>query len=287
MTLLTLNTHSLVEGNEYEKLSLLLDFLLKCAPDVIVLQEVNQTVMAKETSTPEGFTLLSAPEGSIPLREDNFVLSLQRELNNSGIFYHAVWFPIKLGYGRFDEGLAILTRRAPTSVRGFPISRKKDYGNWKTRGAIIAYLPEYGVHICNTHTGRYDDEDEPFSEQWKRLLGAFPASPLILAGDFNSPAERSIEGYDEIIGSGFLDIYTLAKNKTGNATVKGNIDGWSGTDSPQRIDFIFSSFVPSESNLIYRTVLDGINGNTVSDHFGIFAELDAPNTKKHPIKEKK
>ena len=46
MKLLTINTHSLIEDNYRKKLDIFVDVIYRIRPDIIAMQEVNQTINA-------------------------------------------------------------------------------------------------------------------------------------------------------------------------------------------------------------------------------------------------
>lgn len=279
MKLLTLNTHSLADGDGQKEIKLLCDFIAKELPDVIALQEVNQSTLQKDADIDHISKLYRAAATARPVRlkKDNFVLRLVWELALIGEKYYFSWLPIKVGYGRFDEGLAILAREPIYTALGFYISKITDYENHKTRMALLVTFENSNVSICNIHASRSDDPDEPFYDQWKRLIPQISAEKrVILMGDFNNPADERGGGYDRIIESGFYDMYELAISRRGKDTVCGAIDGWRDVGElgeGQRIDFILADFVP-DGRIFYRTVLDGKDGEVISDHFGVLVEID-------------
>lgn len=281
LKILSLNAHSLHGEDRRQNTEALCDFLKKERPDVIALQEVNQSADGEVADTDHTELYRTAvtctrPE---PVKEDNFALELYWEMARRGVCYHFCWLPVKLGYGRFDEGLSFLCREPIRQACGFYISKTRSYENWKTRMALYAELKESGLYLCNVHTSRYDDEDEPFFEQWKRLDGRLPRKErLFLMGDFNNPAEIRGEGYDRIAESRYYDLYKLADERRGGiSTVSGEIDGWRDGKAPEgggRIDLILSGFYPKAKNIIYSRVLDGSRGDVVSDHYGIMVNIE-------------
>ena len=279
LKLISLNAHSL-HGDVEKNLEGLCELLEKERPDAVALQEVNQYADAPRADCDhiDGFYRVATCACPVPLKEGNFALELFWRMARKGIPYHFSWLPVKLGYGRFDEGLAIFCREPIRQACGFYISEAREYGNWKTRMALLAELKESSLYICNTHTSRYDDPDEPFYEQWKRLDGMLYAKDrLFLMGDLNNPAEIRGEGYDRISESGYFDLYRLADVRRGApSTVEGKIDGWrdGGLSEGGRIDFIFSGFYPEADKISYFRVLDGERGQVVSDHFGVCVHIE-------------
>ena len=269
MKLLTLNTHSLLGEDAVERGELLAGALCEEVPDLIALQEVNQTRGALPVEQlPEGYCALG---GETPLRADNFVLTLAERLTQAGLSYTWYWLPVKVGYDRFDEGLAILSRFPLDSPRILSVSGTDDYTDWRTRKALLVHATDSDNWFCNLHTGWWDDPDDPFETQFDRLMRELPLNHTVfLLGDTNNPAELRGEGYDRIICAGFHDTFRLAKNRYGDTTLHAEADGWRGRAVGRdrfRVDQIFCNRPLSVCR--YRTVFDGRDLPVVSDHFGV------------------
>ena len=108
MKLLTLNTHSLQEENYEQKLEWFIEGILQEKPDIIALQEVNQTSDAAVAEDILWEGLYSIP-AQVPLKQDNHAAQVVYRLRQAGVVGHWVWLPIKLGYGKYDEGVALLS----------------------------------------------------------------------------------------------------------------------------------------------------------------------------------
>lgn len=279
MKILTLNTHSLVEDNYLEKLKHFVDVIRIEQPDIIAMQEVNQSIVAPVAETDLLVGYVPCTDNDVPVRQDNHAAQAARMLRRSGLFYHWSWLPGKIGYGRYDEGMAILVLNAPVEATdSLYISHVKDYKNWKTRK--ILGVKALGQWFYTVHMGWWDDVSEPFQYQWitldNYLKNKKESSPVWLLGDFNSPAEIRRQGYDLIIDSGWHDTYRLAKEKDIGITVEGVIDGWreqlkSGAYlAGMRIDHIWSSEMTSIKSS--KVMFNGIHGPVVSDHFGVMIE---------------
>lgn len=277
MKLLTLNTHSLQEENGLQKMEWFVQAVCAEQPDIIALQEVNQPIEAHVlTALPEEF--VPASGNQIPLKEGNYALQAAERLNAKGLPYRWTWLGVKLGYGKYDEGLALLWRDGPiTETDCILLSGGDDYQNWKTRKALGVRWGQDWFYTL--HLGWWEDEGEPFSAQWQRLESALAgkkqAGRVWLLGDFNSPSGVRREGYDLVARSGWQDTYCLADERQGNATVEGPIDGWRDkTSGGLRIDHIWcSALAPVRSS---RVVFDGIRWPKVSDHFAVLMETDGP-----------
>ena len=164
MKLLTLNTHSLIEPEYEAKREIFVEFIAKEQPDVFALQEVNQTAAAPELkAVPAGYT--SCPGNTVPLKADNHAAAVARMLEQKGVCYHWSWLPAKIGYDRYDEGMAVFSRAPITQTENLLLSRSNDYSYWKTRrvlGICAGDVWYYAVHM-----GWWKDEEEPFADQWQ------------------------------------------------------------------------------------------------------------------------
>ena len=272
MKLLTLNTHSLIEPEYEAKREIFVEFIAKEQPDVFALQEVNQTAAAPQPdAVPAGYT--PCPGNAVPLKADNHAAAVARMLEQKGLFYHWSWLPAKIGYDRYDEGMAVFSRAPITQAENLLLSKSDNYNYWKTRRALGICAGD--VWYYAVHLGWWKDEEEPFLDQWEKLsLTACAKDTAFLMGDFNSEADVRGEGYDLILHSGWKDTYRLAKQRDDGYTVVQAIDGW--RDAPdaaakKRIDQIWCSrAVPVRSS---RVVFRGTQEPQVSDHAGILLEL--------------
>ena len=254
MKIITINTHSLEEPDYEKKLHQFAEAVLAEQPDVIAMQEVNQSINAKQRDLSQLSGYVDCPDFSGPVRLDNHAARLAEILSENGRRYFWSWVPAKLGYDKYDEGLALFCRKPILEVDSFRISRSSDYENWKTR-RILGVKTNDGW-FYTVHMGWWDDEEEPFWEQWERLEEHLrplrdiqePAHrgtslhtisqaektaedctekpPVWLMGDFNSLDSIAGQGYDLIRKSGWKDTYCLARTKDKGITVGKVIDGW-------------------------------------------------------------
>lgn len=293
MKIITLNSHSLEEADYERKLKAFVEGVCQENPDVIALQEVNQTRTAKPVDA-----YLLELSGYIPcepgtdcteavIREDNHGYQVASMLKKGGLPYSWTCVFAKLGYGKYDEGLALLCRFPVLDTRQFFITKSHDYQNWKTRKilGILAETVRGPEWFYSVHMGWWKDAEEPFEEQWSRigrLLKTDTGTPIWLMGDFNSPSGVSGEGYDMIRRSGWQDTYELAGQKDDGITVDHSIDGWKDQrkDSGMRIDYIWTSEkVPVRSS---RVIFNGKDHPVVSDHFGVLAECGDACMREYP-----
>lgn len=285
MKLLTLNCHSLQEQNAAQKQAWFVDVVARERPDLIALQEVNQTRTAPLVDPTRLAGFCPDPNCPVPVRWDNHAAEVANRLRRVGLPCTWTWTAAKVGYGIYDEGLALFSLNQPIAqVDAFRISRSSDYENWRTRKVLGVRLDRNESWFYTVHMGWWQDPEEPFRAQWQVLEQALEpkrkAGPVWLLGDFNGPAEVRDESYDLIRSSGWNDTYTLARKKDSGLTVEGVIDGWrdklvdpEGT-SGMRIDQIWcSQQAPVASSYV---MFNGKNGPQVSDHYGVQIEVAKP-----------
>lgn len=274
MKLLTLNAHSLQGEDPRRNLERFAQAALELRPDLIALQEVNQLRSAApmDAAGREGYVHIPG----IPLRRGNYAAEAARLLRAAGVPCRWTWLPVKLGYGRFDEGLAFLSLSAPIEETDvLLLSARDDYQDWRTRKALGVRLGGGTDWFYAVHLGWWGDED-PFAAQWARLEAGTAErrarGAVWLLGDFNAPAHVRGQGYDLAVSSGWRDTYQLAGERDGGVTVQGPIDGWPGQADGLRIDYIWrSQDIPVARS---QVVLNGTRGPVVSDHFGVLIETE-------------
>ena len=275
MRLITWNTHSLV-GKEKEQVEeeqrLTGEYLSELYPDIIALQEVNQPRTGKILA-PHSEGRWYSCEKSIPLREGNYLKGLLSHMPSG---YRGVWLPIKIGYERWDEGLAFIYRGDAVELRWLPISQSRDYGNWRTRMALMLRREGNTDWFCNLHMGWWDDKEDPFLFQWNRLSRVFPrGEQLWLLGDFNSSPDVRGQGYDVVARSGFYDCFSLAHRTRGEETVAiKKLDGWQnrGGEEGMRIDQIWCRYPARVERC--QVCMDGKHGPLSSDHYGVWVDTN-------------
>ena len=106
MKLLTLNTHAWLEDNQAEKMDVIAETIVEKGYDIIALQEVNQ--------------LMSSPAISQALKLDNYGVVLLNKINpRVRQKYSLFWSNSHIGYDKYDEGIAFLTKLPVYEVDAF------------------------------------------------------------------------------------------------------------------------------------------------------------------------
>lgn len=286
MKLLTLNTHSLHENNYKQKLKQFIEVILQEKPDIIALQEVNQTISSPLVDLSQLIGYYPCPNEKIPIRSDNHAFNVAILLQKSGLSCFWTWVSSKIGYDTYDEGMSLFSLNEKiTNSESFFINTVHEYENWKTRKVLGIQIEGKKDWFFSVHMGWWNDEEEPFIKQWKQLNSMLQKkidneTNVWILGDFNSPAEIRNQGYDCVKESGWFDSFVLACEKDSGVTVKGQIDGWRNEDSSKknlhenndmRIDQIwYNKHVNVKSS---KVIFNGNNGPVVSDHFGVIITI--------------
>lgn len=274
MKIMTLNTRSLPGKDYLRRLKQFVETVILEMPDVIALQEVNQSVCAAPADADMLLGCKAVPGGTT-LRRDNHAAWIAYLLQQAGVPVSWAWLPVKLGYGRFDEGLAVLIPGGEIAeTDAVRLSDCADYQNWKTRMALGVRLKGGSDWFYCVHMGWWSDEEEPFGRQWHRLKGAARRNKrgrIWLMGDFNAPAQVRGEGYDSIRADGWVDVWAAANGIDGGHTAKTDIDGWNQGAEGVRIDHIWCSESVGVEKA--RLVFDGVREPEISDHCGVLASV--------------
>lgn len=279
--IITLNCHSLEEENYKEKLEEFVTATAGMKPQIIALQEVNQSIDSQTASEdlPEGYCPC---EPGIVLKKDNHALNVAEKLRKLGYPMYWTWTPAKKGYDKYEEGLALFSVYPIDRAESTYTTISRDFDNWKVRKAVSVVCTIGGrqIQFISVHMGWWEDREEPFISQWEKLEDIVNKNMnCFVMGDFNSPASMKNGGYDYIISKGWKDTYRLANKKDEGFTVCKKIDGWKDKDSEKnmRIDFIFTNGTDDMTIDSSSVVFNGKNGQVVSDHFGVMIDCSQNN----------
>ena len=240
-------------------------------PDIVCFQEVGEW-SGGNTQDPDAVVFGAS--------DSNMVHQILRRLNEH-YFYTMDWS--HYGFGVWLEGSAILSKYVFVDTGSRFISNPDNgrYHSWKSRNVPMARIDVPGigsVNVFSVHTGWWDDEEEPFQDQYRKLLAwageiAAPRGTTVLCGDFNVPAGSMMQEF-MTNGTGYSDQYALA-NPDGSLdiTIDSAIDGWENSDSGQRVDYVLinddSPLRVKEARIVFTEEVYGI----VSDHAGIYTHF--------------
>lgn len=257
MKLLTLNVHAWLEDNQVEKIDILARTIAEKQYDVVALQEVNQLIEAHPVTR--------------DLKEDNYGLLLVEKVNQlSKEQYSLFWSNSHIGYDKYDEGIAFLTKLPVYDVDSFyctKLQTVKSILSRKIVGITVAYQGQL-IDCYSCHMNLPDCQEEDPIDNLRTIVERSKHSRLkILMGDFNTDALSAPVDYEAMKAVGLLDTYELAEEKDAGITVSKAIDGWSGHGAEKRIDYIFLN--QERRVLSSQIIFNGENQAVVSDHYGL------------------
>ena len=239
MKLLTLNVHAWLEANQAEKIEILADTIVEKGYDIIALQEVNQ--------------LMSASAISPTLKQDNYGVILLNKINQRvAQKYSLFWSNSHIGYDKYDEGIAFLTRLPVYDVDAFYCSQHQRLDSILSR-KIIGLTVEYQGQLiecysCHINLPNCDGENQLDNVRYI--------------------VERSQSANLKIL---IFDTFEMAEQKDSGITVEKAIDGWKGHSEEKRLDYIFLN--QAKRVLSSQVIFNGKNKPIVSDHFGVEVAL--------------
>ncbi|NBH74663.1 endonuclease/exonuclease/phosphatase family protein [Rodentibacter pneumotropicus] len=261
MKLLTLNVHAWLEDNQAEKIAILAQTIVEKGYDIIALQEVNQ--------------LMTAPTIAQSLKQDNYGVILLRQINRQvEQKYSLFWSNSHIGYDKYDEGIAFLTRLPVYEVDPFYCSQHQRLDSILSR-KILGLTVEYQnqlIDCYSCHINLPDCEGEDQLDNIRNIVKRNRSGNLkILMGDFNTDAISNPQAYQQIKSLGLLDSYELAEQRDSGITVEKAIDGWRGHSEEKRLDYIFLN--QAKRVLSSQVIFNGKNKPVVSDHFGLEVDV--------------
>ncbi|HFI0272887.1 TPA: endonuclease/exonuclease/phosphatase family protein [Streptococcus suis] len=257
MKLLTVNVHAWLEDQQEEKLDILAQTIAQKRYEVIALQEVNQ--------------LISSPLITRELRADNYGLVLLDKLRKLGVAdYSYYWSHSHIGYDKYEEGIAFLTRLPVYEVDSFYCSKSQTVESILSRkiiGVTLTYKDQL-IDVYSCHINLPDSKEENQLENIRSIVERTSSERLkILMGDFNTDALSNPQAYQAIKDLGLYDSYDLAEKKDRGITVEKAIDGWAGHSQEKRLDYVFLNQKRQVQSS--RVIFNGDNLPIISDHFGV------------------
>ncbi|GAA0737453.1 endonuclease/exonuclease/phosphatase family protein [Clostridium oceanicum] len=262
MKILTLNCHSWQEEKQLQKIKYLAKVIYEKKYDVIALQEVSQSIKSEKVLN--------------NIKEDNFVFILLQELKKIGEDnFQFIWDFAHIGYDKYEEGIALLTKHPIKEKNTFYISNSSDIHFWKTRKIVKCTIPykDKFISFYSCHLGWWNDKEEKFDFQVNNLIESLKKDEInLFMGDFNNDAFKRREGYDYLIEKGLKDTFYMAKSKDKGVTAIGEIDGWEGNSKDMRLDLILAN---KELEVEYsKVIFNGKNKDIISDHYGVEIKID-------------
>ncbi len=241
MRIVTFNINSKPDIDSEEKYRKFAQYITEKKVNVICLQEVNQL-----------------HSGDYVLNLTNIIYKIMAYLPST---YQFTWTPTHIAYDNYLEGIAIITNYNYSHINSKFISKSTDYKFWKTRKALTIKL-ESGLNVCCCHTGWFDDEQEPFGNQFSNLMTKLDSEEFIIGADLN------------IISGSFEQQDLFNKHRLYDLTKFGYsfteaIDGWENHQSgQQKVDYIISN-----KNYQVKNQELLMSEEFMSDHNGFMVEI--------------
>ena len=275
LKLLTLNLHTYQQHprhcpfdtmHQHEReVHIIAEAIAQLSIDVICFQEVGEYLHDPITQ----------PYGESP---SNMAFRICNKLRSWGLWYHIHQDWSHIGFYRWREGTAILSRHPLQHNYADYVSdcRRKD--NYMSRNVTVSCVdvPWFGLlHIANVHLSWAHHGFFAEFQRLKNLIHSrrhFGVRGDLIAGDFNAPAGE--HAYQHIVGHAeYVDqFHELHPHNFYQPSYPGQIDGWKHS-TPKRIDYIFkhngSPLRVCGMDLIFNDYFYPI----VSDHFGYLARF--------------
>ena len=237
--LLSLNAHAWLEEHQIPKLYRIARAIIDWGVDAVALQEVNQSVETPVLGEEDAQNLGFVGGCERPIRVDNYGALLVQILRQLGAEnYQLAWGDAHLGFGVYDEGVAIVSRLPVEEVRRLPHAEGFDYDNVRRRlslGMKVSAKPTAAsegdssphagsVWVVTGHYSWWEDpafSDEPqgfplgepkpgadkylLRAEWDYIQPQFvdlaSTAPVVLAGDYNNAAHVTGQGYELVLAS--------------------------------------------------------------------------------------
>ena len=275
LSLLTLNLHTYQQHNHHcpfdtmhqheREVQIIAEAIAYLQIDVICFQEVGEYM----------YDSISHPYGEIP---SNMAFRICNKLRSWGHYYHIHQDWSHIGFYRWREGTAILSRYPLQHNYSAYVSRDHRKDNYMSRNVTLSCIcvPYFGllhvanVHLSWAHHGFYDE----YYELTKLIRSRLPFGVRgdLIAGDFNAPAGEP--AYNHIVyDAEYVDqFHELHPDRFYQPSFHGRIDGWE-SGLPKRIDYIFKR---NGSPMQIRAMDEIFNNHfypMVSDHYGYLARF--------------
>ena len=275
LSLLTLNLHTYHQHplhcpfdtmhHHEREVHIIAEAIAQLGIDVICFQEVGEYMHDPITH----------PYGESP---SNMAYRITQKLRSWGHYYHIHQDWSHIGFDRWREGTAILSRYPMHHNHSAYVSNDQRKDNYMSRNITMTCIdvPWYGlVHISNVHLswshhGFYEEYHKLKNLIYSRFHFGFRAD--LMVGDFNAPAGDA--AYNYIVGNReYVDqFFQMHPHRFYEPSFQGHIDGWNNSP-PKRIDYIFKRHDSQMQISSLEVIFNHRFYPIVSDHFGYLARF--------------
>jgi maltose 6'-phosphate phosphatase len=255
LKVMILNLHCYQEDNQDAKFSQIAKAINELDVDIVCLQEVAE--------------LWNDGHGDWNTNSAKII----NDRLNKPYHIHADW--AHLGFNKYREGVALLSRYPMLKHESKYVSNSHDPYNIHTRKVVMAQVQVPCMGLINFFSAHLSWWDDGFPEQFKRLSKwaadkqTGDVSGTMLCGDFNIAAGS--EGYNLVVKSNEYDDQFLAANAHGvfEKIFKVNDPYWQHyLADDYRIDYIFMNKSSDLRIISGRVLFTEEDYGRVSDHCG-------------------
>lgn len=208
----------------------------------------------------------------------NMAYRIMNKLRSWGRYYHIHQDWSHIGFDRWREGTAILSRYPMYHNHSAFVSHDQCKDNYMSRNVTMSGIdvPWFGlVHISNVHLSWLHHGFHEEYERLKTLICSrmhFGFRADLLVGDFNAPAGEN--AYQHIVGNQeYVDqFFQMHPQRFYEPSFRGHIDGWKNSP-PKRIDYIFKRQDSAMNIYALDVIFNDYFYPVVSDHFGYVARF--------------
>ncbi len=265
LKVLILNLHCYQEENQDDKFTQIAHTIDELNADIVCFQEVAEYWRDGEGDW-----------------ESNSAKIINDRLTKP-FHLHTDWS--HLGFDKYREGVAILSRYPLSDQQSRYVSDSHDVYNIHSRKVVMAraHVPYFGaINVFSAHLSWLEDG---FKEQFQRLhqwaddMHRDGVQATLLCGDFNIAAGSS--GYQLVVDSNRYDDQYLAANERDvfDTIFRVNDKHWDAhwqdlLSDDYRIDYIFMNKNSALRVVSARTVFTEQDYGQVSDHCGYFMTFE-------------
>ncbi|MCK4842881.1 MAG: endonuclease/exonuclease/phosphatase family protein [Methylococcales bacterium] len=261
LKILILNLHCYQEQNQDEKFTKIAKVIDELEVDIVCLQEVAEYWRDGEGDW-----------------ESNSAKIINDRLAKP-FHLHTDWS--HLGFDKYREGVAILSRYPLSNLQAKYVSESHDIYNIHSRKVVVAQVqvPYIGaVNIFSAHLSWLEDGfQQQFKclHEWAESCQNEAVKATLLCGDFNITAGSS--GYELVVNSKHYDDQFLAANEKGvfEKIFRVNDAHWKDLLADDyRIDYIFMNKKSALQVSSAKVVFTDQDYGRVSDHCGYFMTFE-------------